>query len=93
MLLSIHLFTVDIKFNDINEKTLLFNEIYPPIFEKNKKLDPCERFSLQIMSIAVKKDGKDNINGLPYNSKTHSILKDKRFVTYSLCWRYSFFSD
>ena len=81
MLLSIHIFTVDIKFNDINEKTLLLNEIYPPIFEKNKKQDPCERFSLQIMSIVVKKDGKDNINSLPYNSKTHSILKDKRFVT------------
>ena len=33
-----HLFTVDIEFADINEKTLLFNEIYPPIFEKNKKI-------------------------------------------------------
>ena len=76
-----HLFAVDIKFDDINEKTLLLNEIYPPVFEKNKKLDPCEKFSLQIMSIAVKSDGKDNINSLPYNSKTHWTLKDKRFVT------------
>ena len=35
-----HLFVVDvdIKFADINKKTLLFNEIYPPIFEKHKKL-------------------------------------------------------
>ena len=32
-----HLFIVDIKFNDINPKTLLFNEMYPPIFENNKK--------------------------------------------------------
>ena len=32
-----HLFTVDIKFNEINEKTLLFYEIYPPVFEKKKK--------------------------------------------------------
>ena len=32
-----HLFIADIKFNDINPKTLLFNEIYPPIFEKKKK--------------------------------------------------------
>ena len=38
-----HLFTVDIEFADINEKTLLFNEIYPPIFEKNKKISPHER--------------------------------------------------
>lgn len=29
-----HLFIVDISFKNINEKTLLFNELYPPIFEK-----------------------------------------------------------
>ena len=29
-----HLFIVDIKFYNINKKTLLSNEIYPPIFEK-----------------------------------------------------------
>ena len=32
-----HMFTVDIKFHDINEKTLLFNEIYPHIFEKKNR--------------------------------------------------------
>ena len=32
-----HLFIVDIKFHDINPKTLLFNEIYPPIFEKARR--------------------------------------------------------
>ena len=32
-----YIFTVDIEFSDINPKTLLFNEIYLPIFEKNKK--------------------------------------------------------
>ena len=35
-----HLFTVDIKFNNINEKRLLFNEIYPPIFKKKQKNRP-----------------------------------------------------
>ena len=33
-----HLFTVDIKFADVNTQNLLFNEIYPPIFEKRKKI-------------------------------------------------------
>ena len=75
-----HLFTVDIKFNYINKKTLLFNEIYPPIFEKNKKVDPYQRSSLQTMSIVVKKDDKDEINSHPYNSKMHSTLNDKKFV-------------
>ena len=32
-----HLFIVDIKFHDVNPKTLLFNELYSPIFEKDKK--------------------------------------------------------
>lgn len=35
-----HLFNVDTEFSDINPKTLLFNKIYPPIFEKNKKNFP-----------------------------------------------------
>ena len=75
-----HLFTVDIKFNYINKKTLLFNEIYPPILEKNKKVDPYQRSSLQTMSIVVKKDDKDEINSHRYNSKMHSTLNDKKFV-------------
>ena len=48
-----HLFVVDIKFVDISKKTLLFNEIYPPIFEKHKKIDPYERSCTQIMSRAI----------------------------------------
>ena len=31
-----HLSIVDIKFHNVNPKTLLFNELYPPIFEKYK---------------------------------------------------------
>ena len=33
-----HLFIVDIKFHNINLRTIFFNEIYPPIFEKKWKL-------------------------------------------------------
>ena len=44
-----HLFIVDIVLDDINEKTILFNEIYPPIFEKNKKIEPFERSCMQTM--------------------------------------------
>ena len=53
-----HLFTIDIEFADVNPKTLLFNEIYPPIFEKNKKISPHERSTSQIMSRAQKKKKK-----------------------------------
>ena len=56
-----HLFTVDIKFTKINEKTLLFNEIYPPILKKNKKIDPYERSTLQVMSVMSRDDDKNKI--------------------------------
>ena len=74
------LFTVDIEFADVNPKTLLFNEIYPPIFEKNKKISPHERSTSQIMSRAQKKKKRDEILALSFNSKTHATLKDKIFV-------------
>ena len=79
-----HLFTVDTKFHDINQKTLRFNEIYPPIFQKNKKLDLFERSTLQLMSVMVRDEEKDKINIFAYNSKTHSTLKEKK-VYFFLC--------
>ena len=51
-----HLFVVYIKFNDINPKTLLSNEIYPPIFAKNKKMEPFEQSTLQLMIIMVRNE-------------------------------------
>ena len=76
-----HVFTVDIEFSYVNEKTLLFNEIYPSIFEKNKKISPHERSTVQITSRAEKKDGQEEILILPFNSKTHATLKKKIFIT------------
>ena len=79
-----HLFVVDIKFPDVNKKTLLFNDIYPPIFEKNKKIDPYKRSCTHIMSranIKKRKNKEDQLFSVPFNSKTHSTLKDKMFVS------------
>ena len=74
-----HLFVVDIVFDKINEKTMLFNELYPPIFEKNKKIEPFERFCTQIMCLAqINKKGE--LLSLQQNSKTHATLKKKIFV-------------
>ena len=69
------------EFSDINPKTLLFNEIYPPVFEKNKKISPHECSTVQTMSRAQKKKNKDEISAVPFNSKTHATLWDKMFVT------------
>ena len=60
-----------------NPKTLVFNEIYPPVFDKNKKMEPFERSTLQLTSILVRDGGKDKINSFAYTSKTHSTLKKK----------------
>ena len=78
-----HLFVVEIGFADVNKKTSLFNEMYPPIFEKNKKIDPYEISCSQIMSraqIQTIKNKEDKLFSLPFNSKTHSTLKKKIFI-------------
>ena len=45
-----HLFVVDIVFCSKNatEKDLAYNEIYPPIIEKQKIIDPCKRSVYQL---------------------------------------------
>ena len=75
-----YLSIVDIKFHNKNPKTLLFNEIYPPAFENNKKMEPFERSTLQLMSILVRDEGKDKINSFAYSSKTHSTLREKKLT-------------
>ena len=76
-----HLFPIDNESSDVNPKTLLFNEIYPPMFKKNKKISPYERSTSQILSRAQKKEGKDEIASLAFNSKTHTTLNKKIFVS------------
>ena len=75
-----HLFVFDIQFHNKNPKTKLFNEIYPPIFEKNKKIEPFERSTPQLMSILARNEEKDKINNFSYTSKTHSTLEEKKFI-------------
>ena len=80
-----HLFIVDIIFSDVNEKTILFNKFYPPIFEKNKKIESYERSCSQIMSRAKIKENKnkdDTLFSLPFNSKTHSTFKEKIYIPF-----------
>ena len=42
---------VDIKFDIKNatKRELIYNEIYPPIIEKQKIIDPCERSVFQLL--------------------------------------------
>ena len=74
-----HLFVVDIVFDKVNEKTLLFNELYPPIFEKDKKIEPYERSCAQIMC-AMQITSKGKMSTMQHTSKTHAILRKKIFI-------------
>ena len=75
-----HLFIVDIKFRSKNEKAMLFNEIYTPIFEKNKVIQAHQRSVLQLMTVLNRNEDKDLINNFKSNAKTHSTLGDKKFI-------------
>lgn len=57
------LFIVDIKFDKktANEKNQLFNEIYTPIFEKDKIPDPSEQSAFQLLD-TMRKNDKENLN-------------------------------
>ena len=66
------------------KKLHFFNELYPPTFEKNKKVDPFERSTLQLISIAVRNEEKNTLNSFPYISKTHSTLKEKNSFSCTL---------
>ena len=75
-----HLFIVDIKFESRDPKYMLFNETYPPVFEKKTKLEPYERSCLLLISVLQRNDKKDKINTFQYTSKTLSTMEEKRFI-------------
>ena len=69
-----HLFIVDINFHDTNPKTMPFNEICTPIYEKNKIVQAYERSVLQLMSVLNRNEDKDIINNFKCNAKAHSTM-------------------
>ena len=74
-----HLFVVDAVFEPSDYKTLLFNKLYPPIFEKLKKLETHEHSCTQIMSVLQLTD-KGKMSTLQHTAKTYATLKKKVFV-------------
>ena len=75
-----HLFIVDIKFFNKNEKTLLFNEIYTPIFEKEKIIEPQHRPVFQLMPIINRNEEKDITRQMKASAKTQVTLEEKKFI-------------
>ena len=61
------------------KRQLVYNEIYPPIIDKKKTIDPCERSVFQLLE--QYKEG-DNDNPLAYRatSKAHATMLKKKFI-------------
>ena len=84
------MFVVDNVFDSKNatEKELAYNEIYPPIIEKQKIIDPCEHSVYQLLEQYVE---GTNDNPLAYQAtkEAHTTMLKKNspcvFRTFSIC--------
>ena len=74
-----HLYIVDIEFDKKNatEKILAYNEIYPPIIEKQKTIDPCEISTYQLLEQFVM--GEKGPSNYKKSAKAHANLFKKNF--------------
>ena len=75
-----HLYIVDIEF-DIKkryQKTFAYNEIYPPIIEKQKVIDPCERSIYQLLEQFAM--GEKGSSSYKKSAKAHANLFKKLFL-------------
>ena len=63
-----------------DEKVLLFNETYTPLFE-NKLVKPYERSGLHLHPV-LQRNRKGLLNTFKFNQKTHSTMKQKKFLPF-----------
>ena len=74
-----HLYIVDIEFDIKNatEREYAYSEIYPPIIEKQKTIDPCERSVFQLLEQFVR--GENAPKAYRSTAKAHANLFKKIF--------------
>ena len=75
-----HLYIVDIEFDykNASQKEMTYNEIYPPIIEKQKVIDPCERSTYQLLEQLVM--GEKEPSSYKKTAKAHANLFKKHFL-------------
>ena len=76
-----HLYLVDIEFDFKNaaEREFAYNEIYPPIIEKQRIIDPCERSTFQLIEQFIM--GENNVpKAYRSTAKAHASLFKKNFA-------------
>ena len=85
-----HLYVVDIIFDSKNatKEQLVYNKIYPPIIEKRKIIDPCERSVFQLLE-QYKENDSDNPVAYRAKRKAHATMLKKNysvvFRTFGVC--------
>ena len=77
------MYIVDIEFDfkNVTEREFAYNEIYPPIIEKQKIIDPCERSVFQLLEQFVRGE-KNAPNAYRSTAKVHANLSLKKFFAY-----------
>ena len=92
-----HLYVVDIEFDykNASQKELTYNEIYSPIIEKQKVIDPCERSTYQLLEQLVM--GEKGPSTYKKTAKAHAnlfkkfflpmYLEDLAFCIKRACWK------
>ena len=75
-----YLFLVDIFFYEKNatEKEYLYNEIFPPIIQKQKTFDANERSAYQLLKLFHKTN--DNSQSYRCTAKSHATMFPKQFI-------------
>ena len=75
-----HLYIVDIFFDHENatKQQIVYNEIYPPIVEKQKTIDPCEKSIYQLLDNY--REGTRGPLSYKTTAKAHSTLLPKKFI-------------
>ena len=75
-----HLYIVDIEFDVKNatKKEFAYNEIYPPVIEKQKTIDPCESSVFQLLEQFV--SGEKGPKSYRTSAKAHENLFKKYFL-------------
>ena len=74
------MYIVDIEFDyeNASKKQIVYNEIYPPIIEKQKTIDPCEKSVYQLLDNF--REGKNGPLSYKVTAKAHSTLLPKKFI-------------
>ena len=69
-----HLYIVDIEFDtkNVTDREFAYNEIYPPIIEKQRIIDPCERSVFQLLEQFVR--GENAPKAYRSTAKAHANL-------------------